>query len=86
MKSLIKIFITFVFLPLVLGVFGEELFKSASNILTPTFLFISIIGSFVIVWLNKGGIRKISWYLISSVFILINLILLFLFFSFHPGF
>lgn len=82
-----KVFIILVLAPLILGIFGEELFNSVSGILIPLLLSVSIIGSVLIITINhKSGSKKVAWYLIGSLFIIINLVLLFLLVSFHPGF
>jgi len=85
--KILKVFIILILVPLVLGIFGEELFNSASGVLIPLLFSVSIVGSVLTMVINhKSGNKKISWYLIGSLFIVINLILLFLLVSFHPGF
>jgi len=82
-----KVFIVFVLVPLILGIFGEELFNSASDILIPVLLSVSTVGSVLTIIINhRSGAKKLSWYLIGPLFIIINLVLLFLLVSFHPGF
>src|SRR3989338_3085981 len=95
--SIIKVFIFSVMIPLVLGVFGEELFQSSSDVsssdvsssdvLIPLLFSLSALGSLVVIVINYQSMaKKIHWYLVSSGFIIINLVLIFLFFNFHPGF
>jgi len=85
--KILKVFIFLVLVPLVLGIFGEELFDSTSSILIPLLFSVSIVGSVLTVILNyKSGTKKISWFLVGLLFIVINLVLLFLLVNFHPGF
>lgn len=87
MTNITNIFIVLVLIPLILGIFGEEIFGYNSDALISLFFIVSIVGSIWIIFTNhKLGFKKTNWYIIASLSIVINLILLFLVASFHPGF
>ena len=81
-----KVFIFFVLTPLVLGILGEELFRSNDEVLTPILLAISLLGAISIFIVNYRSTKKIPWYFVGSLFVIINSLLLYLFYNFRPGF
>ena len=85
--KILKIFIILVLAPLILGIFGEEIFGPGSNTLISILFSISIVGAVLVVVTNyRSGVKKIYWYIISSLFLVVNVSLLYLLVNFHPGF
>ena len=80
-----KYFIFIVLVPLFLGIFSEELFGS-TGAYHLFFLTTSFLGSIFLIIFNHKTFKIKIWYLIGSFFVLINFILLFLSYNFHPGF
>ncbi|KKT82718.1 MAG: hypothetical protein UW79_C0002G0035 [Candidatus Yanofskybacteria bacterium GW2011_GWA2_44_9] len=84
--KMVSVLIIAVLLPIILGVFGEELFGSLSSTVTPLLLAVSLVGSVVLISLNFRTTGKPLWYFLGGLFVVVNAVLLFLFFNFYPGF
>jgi len=85
MINILRLLIILMLVPVLLGVFGEELLGGASDTLIPIFFLIAMASSATICSIYfRSKSKKLIWFSLFIFFI--NLILLFLFYNFHPGF